>query len=539
MLQHEIESLQQELIEIKKTNKDLLVYKQQLDAILNNAPVEVYLKDREGRYLRINKEFEKIFGVKSEELIGCLPCDVHDSELAVSTRNHDLLVLRSGVAERREETASLVGDDQMHTLLTIKFPVFNDDGEVDGLGAIVTDITEQKQMEETLRRAQKMDAIGQLTGGIAHDFNNILCIVMGNLELMESHIEKDGIAFTRLKTAYKSASRGAALIRKLLSFSSTRGEMTKLVSLNTFLSGMEALITQSLTVSIETKMLLENNLWTVEIDPGELEDAILNLSLNARDAMPDGGQMTIQTANVIINPIDIWRDSQLSVGNFVMLSVCDNGAGMTSDVQKKATEPFFTTKATDQGTGLGLSMVHSFVYRSGGHMRIKSEPGKGTEIEILLPQSNEETQKETLINQPVSLHYGDETILVVDDEQALADIAVSYLQNLGYKTFIAHDSNQALRVLNANPSIDLMFTDVIMPGEMDGYELAVKAKQTFPVLKVLITSGFTKTHDDFSDGEVSSTSKQLLNLLRKPYDKLSLSSAIRAVLDTHDNSQLN
>lgn len=172
-------------------------------------------------------------------------------------------------------------------------------------------------------------------------------------------------------------------------------------------------------------------------------------------------------------------------------------------------------------------------------MRIKSEPGKGTEIEILLPQSNEETQKETLINQPVSLHYGDETILVVDDEQALADIAVSYLQNLGYKTFIAHDSNQALRVLNANPSIDLMFTDVIMPGEMDGYELAVKAKQTFPVLKVLITSGFTKTHDDFSDGEVSSTSKQLLNLLRKPYDKLSLSSAIRAVLDTHDNSQLN
>jgi PAS domain S-box-containing protein len=538
MLQHEIESLQQELIAVKKANKDLVVHKQQLDAILNNAPVEVYLKDRDGRYLRINKQFEKIFGVKNEELVGLLPTDVHNSELAVSTQNHDLLVLRTGLAQRLEEKARLVGGDQMHTLLTIKFPVFNDDGDVDGLGAIVTDITEQKQMEETLRRVQKMDAIGQLTGGIAHDFNNILCIVMGNLELLENYIEKDGLASTRLETAYKSASRGAELIKKLLSFSGKRGEMAKLVSLNVFLSGMEALVVQSMTVSINTKMLLEKDLWMVKIDPGELEDALINLSLNARDAMPDGGEILVRTANVTIDQNYIRDNWQLKDGEFVMLSVCDSGTGMTPEVQKKATEPFFTTKTADQGTGLGLSMVQAFVYRSGGHMRIISEPGMGAEIEILLPRAYEDTRAETPIRQPVGLKYGHETILVVDDEEALADIAVSHLQDLGYKTFTAHDSIEALRVLNANPSTDLIFTDVIMPGEMDGHELALTALQAFPALKVLVTSGFTKDYDDFNSGEIVSTSRPLLSLLRKPYDKLSLSSAVRAALDAEANSLL-
>ena len=534
MQQHEIESLQQELIEAKKTNKELLVYKQQLDAILNNAPVEIYLKDRDGRYLRINKQFERIFGVKNDDLLGVFPNDVHDPELAASTRNHDLLVLRTGKAKHREETAKLVSDEKFHTLLTVKFPVFNEDGEVDGLGAIVTDITEQKQLEETLRRVQKMDAIGQLTGGIAHDFNNILCIVMGNLELIEEHIEDNVIALTRLKTAYNTASRGADLIKKLLSFSGRRGEMAKFVSLNDFLSGMETLITQTLTVNVNFKMSLEQDLWMVKIDPGEFEDAIINLSLNARDAMLDGGQMLVRTANVVIDQHDMRHDSKIADGNYVLLSVCDNGTGMTPEVQKKATEPFFTTKATGRGTGLGLSMVQSFVYRCGGQMRIVSELRKGTEIEILLPRAHEETGELTPKNQPEGLMFGHETILVVDDEEALVDIAVSHLNSLGYNTLIARNSKEALSVLNANPSIELIFTDVIMPGEMDGHELAVTAKQAFPAMKVLITSGFAKEYDNFDYGENASSSKPQLSLLRKPYDKLSLSSAIRATLDKNN-----
>ncbi|MFT6641934.1 MAG: CheY-like chemotaxis protein, partial [Flavobacteriaceae bacterium] len=355
----------------------------------------------------------------------------------------------------------------------------------------------------------------------------------------EKYIEKDGLAFTRLETAYKNASRGAELIKKLLSFSGKRGEMAKLVSLNVFLSGMEALVVQSMTVIINTKMLLEKDLWMVKIDPGELEDAIINLSLNARDAMPDGGEIMVRTANVNIDQNDIRDNWQLTDGEFVMLSFSDSGTGMTPEVQKKATEPFFTTKTTDQGTGLGLSMVQAFVYRSGGHMRIISEPGMGAEIEILLPRSYEEILAETPIRQQVRLKYGNETILVVDDEKALADIAVSHLQDLGYKTLTAHDSIQALKVLNANPSTDLIFTDVIMPGEMDGHELALIAQQAFPTLKILVTSGFTNEYDDFNSGEIVSTSRPLLSLLRKPYDKLSLSSAVRAALDAEANSLLD
>lgn len=527
----EIESLREELSDLTQAHNELLVYKQQLDAILNNAPVEVYLKDREGRYLRINKQFEKIFGVKNENLVGLLPFDVHDPELAASTREHDLFVLNSGKAERREESARLVSDDQLHTLLTIKFPVFNDDGEVDGLGAIVTDITERKQLEETLRRAQKMDAIGQLTGGIAHDFNNILGIVLGNLELMKLLVSKDEEILSHIEAAYKGASRGTELTRKLLGFSRTTAGLMKLVSLNEFISGMEALITKSLTFSIDTKMLLEEDLWTVEIDPGDMEDAILNLALNARDAMPAGGEMVIKTSNTVIDESYVKCNPQLKVGEYVMLSVCDSGHGMTEEVRKKAMDPFYTTKEAAQGTGLGLSMVYGFVKRSGGHINIYSEPGEGTEIRIYLPRSHEEIKSAGETPVADDLPHGHETILIVDDEKALVDVAVQYLQDLGYKTVTADNSEQALEVLKGDTDIDLLFTDVIMPGAMDGYELAMTAHKAYPSLKVLITSGFTRKQDELVSGETKYFSRLDSNLLSKPYDKFGLATAVRKVLD--------
>ncbi len=527
----EIESLREELQNQVQTNSELLVYKQQLDAILNNAPVEVYLKDREGRYLRINKQFEKIFGVKSEDLVGLLPTDVHDPELAKSTRNHDLFVLNSGKVEQREELARLVNDGQFHTLLTIKFPVFNDDGEVDGLGAIVTDITERKQMEETIRRAQKMDAIGQLTGGIAHDFNNILGIVLGNLELMKRLVSKDEKALPLLEAAYTGASRGKELTRKLLGFSRTTAGLSKIVSLNEFIEGMEDLIRKSLTVSIDTKMLLEEDLWAVKIDSGDLVDVMLNLSLNALDSMPAGGKIVIKTANKVIDEDHVDFNPEVKSGEFVMLSVSDTGQGMTPEVVKKAMEPFFTTKEESQGTGLGLSMVYGFVKRSGGLIKIYSKEGEGTEIRIYLPRAYEEIEADKNIPLEADLQRGNETILIVDDEKALVDVAVSYLQDLGYTTVTANNSKQALEVLESNTAIDLLFSDVIMPGGSDGYELALAARELHPSLKVLITSGFTKKHDDYVNGESKYYSRLAANLLNKPYAKSSLATAVRSVLD--------
>ncbi len=536
-LRHENLRLQQELEELQETNKELLVYKQQLDAILNNAPVEVYLKDREGRYLRINKQFEKIFDVKNEELIGLLPTDIHDSELGESTRQQDLFVLNSGKANEREELAMLANDDREHTLLTIKFPVFNDEGDVDGLGAIVTDITDRKLLEESLRRSQKMDAIGQLTGGIAHDFNNILGIIMGNLEILEPYVKHDEHARMCVESAYKGASRGAELTRNLLGFARTSAGTQMIVSLNKFISGMESLITKSLTVSIKINMQLNENLWSVKIDPGELEDTILNLSLNARDAMPAGGAITIKTSNVSIDE-EYVRDHPLATtGEFVMLSVNDNGQGMTSDICIKCTEPFFTTKKTGKGTGLGLSMVYGFVKRSGGHMNILSEPGKGTSVNLYLPRviehiDNDASSEDVAFGQHTRFQHGRETILVVDDEQALVDIATSNLHDLGYKTVQANNSKQALNILKSNDTIDLLFADVIMPGEMDGYELALSAQKLYPSLKILMSSGYSNRNDEFVDNSGVKRSTSQYKLLKKPYNKSKLSAHIRQALDS-------
>jgi CheY-like chemotaxis protein len=356
---------------------------------------------------------------------------------------------------------------------------------------------------------------------------------MGNLELIEDHLVENDEARNRLETAYTSAGRGAELIRKLLSVSGSRIDIPKHVSLNYFLQGMEYLISQSLTVSISTKMLLDENIWTVKIDPSELEDTIINLSLNARDAMPDGGEIIFQTSNISIEKNNLSHYPQLTEGHFVKLTVRDSGTGMTPEVCKKATEPFYTTKATDQGTGLGLSMVQAFVYRCGGHLDIISEQGKGTEIGIYLPRAMEEIQNQPTIDHSADQKYGNETILVVDDEVSLVEIVVSHLQSLGYKTLTAHDSSQALKILKENPSIDLLFTDVIMPGEMDGYQLAATAQNRFPDLRVLVTSGFTHKHDEVISDD---SSRKVLSFLSKPYDKVSLSSEVRATLDTKANA---
>ncbi len=523
--------LRQDLNTLRKTNRELLVYKQQLDAILNNAPVEVYLKDREGRYLRINKQFETIFDVKNEEVIGLLPTDIHDPELAKSTIEQDQFVLKSGMANQREEAAVLANDGRMHTLLTIKFPVFNDKGEVDGLGAIATDITDRKLLEQSLLRSQKMEAVGQLTGGIAHDFNNILGIIMGNLEMLKPLVESNEEARFCVEWAYKSATRAADLTRKLLSFSGTSEALSMNLSLNDFIRGMEPLIAKSLTVSINISTQLEDDLWIVNIDPGELQDTILNLSFNARDAMSAGGAMTIKTSNERVDEDYIRTNPLATMGEFVMLTVSDNGHGMDSDVIAKATEPFFTTKGPDKGTGLGLSMVYGFVERAGGHMRIQSAPGKGTDIMLYLPRVMDELDNVAPSSSQPHLQRGHETILVVDDEKALVDIVVSNLQELGYKTIVANNSKQALSILNTNNAIDLLFTDVIMPGEMDGYELALSAQKLYPSLKILICSGFTNRDNEFFDNHGVVNSTLLFKLLKKPFSKSSLSTAVRQVLE--------
>ncbi|ASJ72698.1 hybrid sensor histidine kinase/response regulator [Granulosicoccus antarcticus] len=539
-LQLHNERLQRELVELRKSNEELQVCKQQLDALMDNSPVEVYFKDRQGRYLKVNKKFERIFGIKEEKTSGLLPEDICAPNLADSSRDHDLSVLSSGITERREVAAKIACDDQLHTLLTIKFPVFNQDGEIDGLGAIITDISERKQIAEALRRAQRMDAIGQLSGGIAHDFNNILGIVMGNLELLEPHLENNKNATFYLESALKGAERGAELTRKILSFSRPPGGLVKCICLNDFILGMEAITAKSLPVSTDMETQLNDDLWSVCIDPGELEDAILNLTLNARDALSNGGKVIIRTSNEVIDEIYVRFNPQATEGDFVMLSVSDNGHGMTPDIIKRATEPFFTMKEASNGTGLGLSMVYGFVKRSGGHMKILSKPNAGTEVRLYLPRSDELIECDKTISKNTTIQGGSETILIVDDETGLVEIAVTHLQKLGYTTYTANNSQQAMELLDAHEQIDMLFLDVIMPGDMDGLELATAVRHRRPNLKVLLTSGFTRQVHEAAewdlDADADFKSKLLGGVLKKPYDKQSLSAAVRRVLDTNPPS---
>lgn len=539
-LQLENERLQSELDKLRESSKELRVCKQQLDALMDNSPVEVYFKDRQGRYLRVNKKFERIFGIKGEKTTGLLPEDICAPNLADNSRDHDLSVLSSGITERREVAARIACDNQLHTLLTIKFPVFDQDGEVDGLGAIITDISERKQIAETLRRAQRMDAIGQLTGGIAHDFNNILGIVMGNLELLESHVENNRNASFYLESALKGAERGAELTRKLLSFSRPPGGLVKCICLNDFISGMEAITANSLPVSTQLDMQLSDELWNVCIDPGELEDAILNLSLNARDALSSGGKVTIRTSNEVLDEYYVRVNPQASEGEFVMLSVNDNGHGMTPEIIKRATEPFFTMKEASNGTGLGLSMVHGFVKRSGGYMKILSKPSAGTEVRLYLPRANQLAESAECVQKNTTIQGGSETVLIVDDETALVEIAASHLEKLGYSTYTANNSQQAMKLLDAHKQIAMLFLDVIMPGNMDGLEFATAVRYRHPDLKVLLTSGYTRqVHEAAecdSDPDAEFKSKLLAGVLKKPYGKRNLAAAVRRVLDENLSS---
>ena len=400
-----------------------------------------------------------------------------------------------------------------------------------GTVVIRTDITERKQLEEQVRRSQKMEAVGELTGGVAHDFNNILGIIMGFAQIVQDQVKEDPDLVQYLEIVLDGARRGADITKKLLGFSSEVPSNTELTAVNDFVVHMEELIATSLTPSINVETRLAVDLWSVEIDPGDLEDAILNLSLNARDAMPEGGTLVIESANMVLDENYARKNPPATAGDFVMISVSDTGAGMTDEIKEKLFEPFFTTKEVGQGTGLGLSMVYGFVKRSGGHITVDSVPGAGTTFRIYLPRAQAGSVTDAAPRRESELPGGTETVLVVDDEEGLLNAAVLHLEALGYKTLAANNGQQALDVLKYHQEIDLLFCDVVMPGDLDGYRVALAAHQKRPALKMLLTSGFTKKRDKYANGESRYLDSLASNLLSKPYSSEGLALAVRRTLD--------
>ena len=397
--------------------------------------------------------------------------------------------------------------------------------------SFIEDMSKRKQAEKSLRRFQKMEAVGQLTGGIAHDFNNILAIVLGNVDLLKYNLPKESDkAHKRIDSIIEAAQRAVDLTKQLLSFSRKKSSKQDVTNINNLVDKMENLIARSITPEIDVSIQLEDELWLTKIDQGDFEDAVLNLSLNARDAMAGHGHLIISTRNVTLDETFCEIISNARPGDYIELAVSDTGEGISAEQLDHIFEPFYTTKEEGKGTGLGLAMVYGFVQRSKGFIDAHSEVGVGTTIKLYLPrfEGKEKLPTERDADKDAQLPRGTETLLIVDDEAALLELAKTLLEGMGYRVFTAANGKQAIEKLRQETSIDLLFSDVVMPGGINGYELVEQATAEFPKLKVLLTSGYT--------GKVAGNSqagKTDLNvsLLNKPYSQSDLAIRVRAILD--------
>lgn len=402
---------------------------------------------------------------------------------------------------------------------------------------LLVQIAEREKAEAALRQSQKMEAIGQLTGGVAHDFNNLLQIITGSLGSLRRRSVRWNLApavtrdFDRfLDGAEEGSRRAAALTRQLLAFSRRQPLQPEAIDANRLVARMTSLLTRTLGETISVETVLASGLWRVLTDPNQLESAILNLAVNARDAMPRGGKLTIETANAHLDEGYVEPYEQLKAGQYVMIAVTDNGTGMDTATLAQAFEPFFTTKAGGHGTGLGLSQVYGFIKQSGGHTKIYSEPGQGTTVKMYLPRAQVEqhaAEDQAAAAEPQVAPAGGETILVVEDEEKVRAASVEMLEELGYRVLEASDGPSALKLLDGKPVIDLLFTDVVLPSGMNGKQLADEIRRDMPTVKVLYTTGYARNaivhHGRLDPG---------VELITKPFGHAQLAAKVRAVLES-------
>jgi len=404
-------------------------------------------------------------------------------------------------------------------------PLRDASGAVIGAVMVYHDVTQAVEIERQLRQSQKMDAIGQLTGGVAHDFNNILTVITGTIDILANAVKHDPTLAAIAKMIDEAAERAAELTRRLLAFSRRQPLQPRATDINALIVDSARLLRPAVGEPIEVALALEPEAWPALVDPNQLTTALLNLAFNARDAMPNGGKLTLETSNVVLDGDYARVHDGVAPGHYTLIVVNDTGSGIPEAIRDKVFEPFFTTKEVGRGTGLGLSMVYGFVKQSGGHITLSSERGVGTSINIYLPRACEQTERPSESLPVAPLQGGTETILVTEDDAMVRTHVVAQLSGLGYKTLAAANAAQALAILDQGEHIDLLFTDVVMPGEMNGRELADEVLRRRPTTRVLYTSGYTE--------KVLSRNGQLdpgLQLLAKPYRKGDLARMVRIAL---------
>ncbi len=451
------------------------------------------------------------------------------SEAAGAIVNSAVQAATEGKENRHELELDLVTG---HRSFEFSFrPLRAADGSTAAIVAEAVETTERRLAEEALRQTQKIEAVGQLTGGIAHDFNNILTVIAGNVEHAKLLSERGGgqnaPASRALDNALKGVMRAASLTQRLLAFARRQPLRNQLVDLNQRVGGMEDMLQRALGEMIQLDIRLSPQVWCVELDPAQLEASLLNLVVNARDAMPDGGRLSVETSNGHLDENDALVAPDLPPGRYAMLRVRDRGHGMDAETIARVFEPFFTTKEVGRGTGLGLSMVYGFAKQSGGHVLIDSQPGQGTVVTLLFPASSQ-PMPEPRPAEPDALseyEHSDETVLVAEDNDDVRAHTVETLRQFGYRVLEAHDGASAVRLLQRRDAeVDLLFSDIVMPG-MTGWELARQARAIKPGLKILFTSGYPR------DIGTRSPDDRQVQLLPKPFTRADLATAVRSTLD--------
>ncbi len=483
----------------------------------------IVIVDRQGNMVRVSPSAEAILGYRPEELCGHSAVKLLHPDDLENTRNEMRLARRGGTL--RSFDCRYVHKDGRAVTLAWKGVWSEAEQQYFFIGR---DMTERIRLEQQLMQSQKLEAIGQLTGGVAHDFNNILTVIIGMNEVLAAAVARQPELAEMCKAVDEAAERGVRLAQRMLAFARKQPLATRVIDLNQIVTGLVAMLRQTLGEDISIETALAPELWCAGADPSRLEDAILNLAVNARDAMPKGGRLLLETANVELDEHYAQNDGDVAPGDYVAVIVTDTGTGMTPEVAQRAFEPFFTTKGVGQGTGLGLSMVYGFAKQSGGHARIYSEPGHGTSVRIYLPRvKGDATPRASAAPATAEVHpRGRETILVVEDDPAVRAVAVKTLRSAGYAVQEAPDGPSGLAVLERPGKIDLLFTDLIMPNGMSGQDLLRHARRLRPEIKAIFTSGYSEQFLERRDETCPRAP-----LLPKPYRRQVLLETVRKVLE--------
>jgi PAS domain S-box-containing protein len=502
-----------------------------LDRIIENITVAILVKDaRDLRYILVNKAAEELWGLSRIQILGKTAREIFPPATAETIEANDRQLLQSGTGFFTGDHSVITPDNKTRLVTSQRLAIHDQQGMVQYILGVVEDVSERRQIDNQLRQSQKMESIGQLTGGVAHDFNNMLTVITGTIDILADAVRDKPQLAAIAKLISEAADRGAELTGQLLAFARKQPLRPREIDVNALMAESEKLLRRALGEQIDIELRLEKETWPAMADPTQLTTALVNLAVNARDAMPNGGKLTLETGNAVLDTTYIDSNQDAQAGSYVVVAVSDSGSGIPEAIRQRVFEPFFTTKEVGKGTGLGLSMVYGFVKQSNGHIKIYSEEGYGTTFKIYLPRADAVASSGRETPLEAALEGGSETILVVEDNALVLSSVTTQLQSLGYRTLTAANAAAALTIADSGADFDLLFTDVIMPGGMNGRQLAEEMAKRRSPLKLLFTSGYTENaiihHGRLDPG---------VHLLAKPYRKADLARMVRRALDESAN----